>query len=501
MLIHGLIITPLLGSLILLIDISRLFYTKNNKISIEKTNWGIALIISIITFLVSMVLLILFQEDTILYQFVPNFLSNIYLSNIYFFNQSQDLSFYLGIDGLSIFYVLLTTIITPICILSSWRDITNNYKLFFICFLILEVLQILVFIVTDLLLFYVFFESVLIPLFLIIGIWGSSEEKIRASYLLFLYTLGGSLFMLLAILYIYYNYGTTDLQIISFYEISKINQLILFIGFFISFAVKTPLVPFHLWLFRAHAEAPLAGSIILAAVILKLATYGFLRIIIPILPEATSYYLYFIQSLCIITLIYSSLVTIRQNDLKALVAYSSVAHMAVVILGLFSNTLEGIEGAITLSLAHGFVSPALFICVGGIMYTRYHNRDRNYYRGLVKIMPLFTILFYIFCIFNAAVPLSLNWIGEFLALAGTFQNAPITAGLGASGILLSACYSIWMFNRISFGSFSHNLTPTKDITNREFHLLLPLLFLTLILGLTPNIILECLHMSVSNILY
>jgi len=235
-------------------------------------------------------------------------------------------AFYLGLDGLSIFFIILTTTLTPVCILASWDEIDQNVKYFFISFLLLETLQIALFIVLDLLLFYIFFESVLIPLFFIIGIWGASVERIRASFLFFLYTFAGSLFMLLSIMVIYNHFGTTDLQSISFTDISFNSQRWLWLGFFISFAVKTPLVPFHLWLFRAHAEAPLAGSIILAAVILKLATYGFLRILISILPDATNYFLPLVQTFAVITLIYSSLATLRQIDLKALVAYSSVAH-------------------------------------------------------------------------------------------------------------------------------------------------------------------------------
>ncbi len=460
----------------------------------------IALLTALLNFIISLLLLLQYNIELGYFHFLAAILP---IDSImgFIFLEFKGPSLYLGLDGLSLFFVLLTTIITPICILASWNDIQHNLKYFFISFLILETLQIAVFVVLDLLLFYVFFESVLIPLFFIVGIWGASLERIRASYLLFLYTLLGSLFMLLAILIIYNHVGSTDLQFISLTEINVTSQFILWLGFFISFAVKTPLVPFHLWLFRAHAEAPLAGSIILAAVILKLATYGFLRIMITILPDATYFFLPLIQTFSIITLVYSSLATLRQIDLKALVAYSSVAHMAVVILGLFSNTIQGIEGGITLSIAHGFVSPALFICVGGILYNRYHSRIINYYRGIALTMPLFTILFFVFTIFNTAIPLSLNWIGEFLALAGTFEHSPIVSGFGALGILLSACYSIWMYNRVSYGSFSPYLKPMFDINRREFHLLLPLLILTLVLGIYPNTILNVLHLSVANILY
>ena len=477
-----LLLIPLIGCLAIL-PIQEGFENNNSRMK------QIALITSVINFLISIVMWVEFDSSTSQYQFVQDF---------------QSLSFcqlHVGIDGISLYFVLLTTFITPICILSNWQDINKRLKYFLISFLILETLQIAVFVVLDLLLFYVFFESVLIPLFLIVGIWGASEARIRASFLLFLYTLFGSLFMLLAIMVIYYNMGTTDFELIALQEISLESQKLLWLAFFISFAIKTPLWPFHGWLFRAHAEAPLAGSIVLAAIILKLATYGYLRILLPIFPDATSYFSPLIQTIAVITLIYSSLATLRQVDLKAIVAYSSISHMAVVILGIFSNTIQGIEGAILLSIAHGFVSPALFICVGGILYNRYHTRILLYYRGMALFMPVFTVLFFLFILFNMGVPLSLNWVGEFLSLSGIFQRNPVMAVLGASGIVLSAAYSIWFYNRISYGQFSQYLQPTKDISRREFMLLLPLLLATVAFGILPNIILDTVHFSVSTLLY
>lgn len=449
----------------------------------------IALFTSLINLFLSICCWIQFDGSTTQYQFVEEF------------NKLTNFHFYLGMDSISIYFVLLTTFITPICILSNWTDITKKLKYFLISFLLLETLQIAVFVVLDLLLFYVFFESVLIPLYLIVGIWGASEARIRAAFLLFLYTLAGSLFMLLAILVIYQNVGSTDFAVISLSEISLDSQKILWLSFFLAFAVKTPLWPMHGWLFRAHAEAPLAGSILLAAVILKLATYGFLRVLLPFFPDATNFFMPIVQTIAIITLIYSSLVTIRQTDLKALVAYSSVAHMAVVILGIFSNTEQGIEGALILSLAHGFVSPALFICVGGVLYSRYHTRIIKYYRGMVLSMPVFTIIFLLFSLFNAAAPLSANFVGEFLSLTGVFQRSPVVGFLGASGIVLSACYSIWMYNRVSYGAWTPYLVPTTDLNRREFMLLLPLLIATVVFGILPNILLNSFHFNVSTLLY
>jgi NADH-ubiquinone oxidoreductase chain 4 len=289
--------------------------------------------------------------------------------------------------------------------------------------------------------------------------------------------------------------------LISLSEISASSQKILWLAFFVSFAVKTPLFPFHIWLGEAHSTAPLAGSILLAAVILKLATYGYLRVLLPMFPDATNYFSPLVQTIAVITLVYASLATIRQVDTKKIVAYSSIGHQACVVLGLFSNTIQGIEGAILLSIAHAFVSPGLFICVGGILYNRYHTRTIVYYRGMALIMPVFTILFFLFTIFNAAVPLSLNWAGEFLALVGAFQRSPVIGSLGATGIVLSACYSIWMYNRISYGSFSPYLVPTSDINRREFMLLISLIVPSVIFGVFPNIILDSLHVGVSSLLY
>ena len=338
-------------------------------------------------------------------------------------------------------------------------------------------------------------------MFLVVGIWGSSASRIRASFLLFLYTLAGSLFILLAILIIYYHVGSTDFNTISLSEFSLTAQKWLWLAFFLSFAIKTPLFPLYIWLPRAHAEAPLAGSILLAGLFLKLSSYGFLRIVIPFLPDATSYFSPLVQTIAILTIIYSSLATLRQTDFKALVAYSSIGHIGIVTLGLFSNTVIGVEGAILLAIAHGFVSPAIFILLGGILYDKFHTRTIRYYRGLTVYMPIFSILFFLFTLFNIGVPLSLNWLGEALSLTGIFQRNPVITFLAASSILLSAAYSIFIFNRISFGSYSQYLSYSSDVSRREFILLLPLLILTILFGIMPNIILNDLHIPVTLLLY
>lgn len=477
-----LLLLPIIGSLLLLTIPEN---SIENKIRMKR----ITLITMLINFIISIYIWLEFDSSTSQYQFVYEFI---------------DLSYChlnIGIDGISLYFVLLTTFISPIAILSNYNNINNNLKYFLISFLLLETLQIGVFVVLDLILFYIFFESVLPILFLIIIIYGSGEARIRSALLLFLYTLAGSLFMLLAILQIYSYVGSTDFQIISLSEINLDSQKILWLGFFLAFAVKTPLWPLTGWLYRAHADSPLAGSILLAATILKFATYGYLRVLINFLPDATNYFSPLVQTIAIITLIYASLATIIQQDTKALIAYSSIAHMSIVILGLFSNTIQGIEGAILLALAHGFVSPALFICVGGVIYDRTGTRIIHYVRGLVTYMPVFTILFFIFTLSNTGIPLTLNFLGEQLSLIGIWERSPIIAGLGATGIVLSAIYSIYLYNRISYGIYSPHLKPIKDISRREFNLLISLLLPTVLLGICPNIILDGLHFSISSLLY
>jgi NADH-ubiquinone oxidoreductase chain 4 len=456
---------------------------KDKDLKIKK----IALTTSLINLFISLILWYQFDSNITQFQFVSEF------------NQLNYLHLNFGIDGLSIYFVLLTTFITPIAILSNYNNITNNIRFFLVSILILESLQICAFVSLDLLLFYIFFESVLPLLFIIILIFGHGEDRFRSAFLFFLYTLAGSLPMLLSILLIFNFVGSTDFQLIP--NISLEYQKILFIGFFIAFAVKTPLYPFIIWLPKAHADSPLAGSVILAATILKLATYGYLRILITMLPDATNFFSPLIQTIAVITLIYSSLVTIVQQDTKRLIAYSSIGHMAIVILGLFSNTIIGIEGAILLSIAHGLVSPALFTCVGGIIYDRTHTRLIPQIRGLVTFMPMFTIFFFVFTLANTGVPLTLNFLGEQLSLMGIFQRNPIIGVIGAFSILLSACYSIFVYNRVSYGSYYPTLKPLKDINRREFYLLISLLIPTILLGIFPNVILDTLHMSVSNLIY
>lgn len=476
-----LLLIPLIGSILIM-------PIEDNSCNHSKMKI-IALTTSLINLFLSIFLWLEFDSSTTNFQYV------------YEFNHISFCHFNLGLDGVSLYFVLLTTFITPIALLSNYKNITNNLKYFLISFLILETLQLTVFLVLDLLLFYIFFESVLPILFIVIIVYGSGEYRYRSANLFFLYTLFGSLFMLLAVLQIYSYIGSTDFQFISLYEISLESQKILWLCFFLAFAVKTPLWPLTGWLYRAHADSPLAGSILLAGTILKFATYGYIRVLIHFLPDASQYFGPLVQTICIVTLIYASLATIIQQDTKTLIAYSSISHMAVVVLGLFSNTIQGIEGAILLSIAHGFVSPALFICIGGIVYERTGTRIIPYLKGLATYMPIFTVLFFVFILSNTGVPLSLNFLGEQLALIGIWEISPYIAALGATGIVFSACYSIFLYNRISYGIYSPHLKPLKDISRREFNLLIALLIPTLALGILPNVILDSLHVSVSTLLY
>jgi NADH-ubiquinone oxidoreductase chain 4 len=484
-----LICLPILGSFIL--GLSNLNESKSLKIS-ESYQKKLALLVSVIVFFLSLLVWYEYDNNETAYQFITTFTFGIsnYTSN-----------FNLGIDSISMYYVLLTTFTTPLAILASWNNVNKNVGMFIICLLMLESFLIAVFTVLDIILFYVFFEAVLIPLFFIVGIWGASNERIRASYLLFLYTLFGSLFILLAFIYLISLAGSSDIRMIFNLDLNLNDQIWIWLALFISIGIKTPLLPFHRWLTAAHVEAPVAGSIVLAGLILKLATYGYLRIIIQLLPDASAYFTPLIIMICTITLIYSSLTTLRQTDFKCLVAYSSIAHIAVVLAGLFSNTLIGIEGALILSLAHGFVSPGLFIIVGSILYERGHTRAIRFYRGLTITIPLMSLFFFLFTLANISTPLTANWIGELLSLLGAFALNPYFGIFISTGIVLSAAYSIWLFNRINFGNLSLYITTIPDITRREFHILLALIIPTFLFGIWPNLILDDYHITVTNLLY
>ena len=485
MLLTLLLLIPLLGVFTIATGISyKLSFLDINRI---KT---IALTTSIINLLVSLIVFILFDFSSNQFQFVQEY------------HEISSFDFYLGLDGLSIYFVMLTTLITPIALLSNWNSIYENVRSYVIIILLLETLLLAVFLVLDILLFYIFFESILPPLFILIGLFGSSN-KVRASFYLFLYTLFGSLFLLLSILAMSSIMGTTDFDALYKTNFNYSTQLFLFYGIFIAFAVKTPTIFLNTWLLKAHVESPLGGSIILAAIVLKLSLYGIFRLILPLLPKASLDYTYIIYLIGVITIIYASFSTLRTIDVKELIAYSSVSHAAVYLIGVFSNTIQGIEGGIALGLAHGFVSSGLFICVGGVLYDRSGTRLISFYRGIAQVMPLFSILFFILSLGNCGVPLTLNFVGEFMSLYGVFERLPLLGVFASSSIVFSAAYTIYMFNRIAFGgSFSKFFEANiSDVNKREFFILLTLVVFTVILGIYPAPILDGLHYSVSSLIY
>ncbi len=485
MLLTLLLLTPLLG----IFTISTGMSYELSSLHIRRIK-KIALSTSIFNLFISLIVFILFDFSNNQFQFVQEY------------HEISSFDFYLGLDGLSIYFVMLTTIITPIALLSNWNSISDNIRSYVIIILLLETLLLAVFLVLDILLFYIFFESILPPLFILIGLFGSSN-KVRASFYLFLYTLFGSLFLLLSILAMSSIMGTTDFDALYKTNFNYSTQLFLFYGIFIAFAVKTPTIFLNTWLLKAHVESPLGGSIILAAIVLKLSLYGIFRLILPLLPKASLDYTYIIYLIGVITIIYASFSTLRTIDVKELIAYSSVSHAAVYLIGVFSNTIQGIEGGIALGLAHGFVSSGLFICAGGVLYDRSGTRLISYYRGIAQVMPLFSILFFILSLGNCGVPLTLNFVGEFMSLYGVFERLPLLGVFASSSIVFSAAYTIYMFNRIAFGgSFSKFFEANiSDVNRREFFILFTLVIFTVVLGIYPAPILDGLHYSVTSLIY
>ena len=449
----------------------------------------VALNFTCLSFTSSLFLWFFFEKSTSSFQFVVKF----------FWLPTFNLNFILGVDGISLFFVLLTTLLIPLCLLTSWKSVNINLKEFLIAFLFLNFFLIGTFCVLDLLFFYIFFESVLIPMFLIVGVWGSRERKILASYYFFLYTLLGSVMMLLSILYIYYQVGTTDYEVLLTFSFSKKEQKFLWFTFFLGFASKVPMIPVHLWLPEAHVEAPTAGSVILAGVLLKLGTYGFIRFSLPLFPSASFFFAPLVYTIAVVGIIYTSFTAIRQTDFKRIIAYTSIAHMNLVILGIFSFNVVGLEGAILQSLSHGFVASALFLIIG-IVYDRYRTRIVQYYGGLATIMPLYVVIFVFFTMANISFPGTSSFVGEFLILVGSFKvNSTITF-LGATGVIIGGAYSLWLLNRIAFGNLkTQYINKFLDLSCREFIMFVPLILGTLIIGVYPEFFLNSLHMSVNNL--
>jgi NADH-quinone oxidoreductase subunit M len=449
---------------------------------------AIALWTSVVTFLVSLGIWINFDNSTSEFQFVEKII----------WIPSLDLTYHVGVDGISMFFVILATLLTVVCILASWVSITDRVKDYMIAFLFLETLMVGMFSALDLILFYVFFEGVLIPMFLIIGVWGGPRRN-YAAYKLFLYTLTGSVLMLIAILTMMSEAGTSDMTILLKYDFSASLQSWLWLAFFASFAVKVPMWPVHTWLPDAHVEAPTAGSVILAGVLLKFGGYGFLRFSLPMFPLASADFTPLIFILSAIAIIYTSLVALAQEDMKKLIAYSSVAHMGFVTIGAFSANLQGVEGAIIQMLSHGIVSAALFLVVG-VLYDRIHSREISAYGGLVKRMPKYAVIFMIFMMASIGLPGTSGFIGEFLILIGAFKVNTWVAAFATSGLILGAAYMLYLYRRIIFGVLTkENLKTISDVNAREIAIFTPLLLTVIIMGIYPSLFLDVMHVSVENL--
>ena len=477
---------PILSSITLLPALGALFilFSKNENRNVI----NLSLFISIVNLLLAIFLWYSFDKSFIGFQFIEeqNWINGF-------------IKFKFGIDGISILFIILTAFITPICIISCINSVKTRLKEFLIAILILETFMIGVFCSLDLVVFYIFFEAGLIPMFLIIGIWGG-PKRVYAAFKFFLFTLLGSVLMLVAIISIYWITGTTDVTQIFEIKIPVKYQYVLWLAFFSSFAVKMPMWPVHTWLPDAHVEAPTAGSVILAAILLKMAGYGFLRFSIGMFPIASEYFIPLVFTLSIIAIIYTSLVALMQEDMKKLIAYSSVAHMGFVTLGIFTFTPQGIEGSIFQMISHGLISAALFLCVG-VLYDRVHSRLISSYGGIASILPKYSLVFAVFMLGALGLPGTSGFIGEILVLLGAFQKNFLVAILASAGIILGAAYMLWLFKRVVFGKLEKNeLKELKDLNILEGIVLFLLVALVLFFGFYPNLILDTIHISVEELI-
>jgi NADH-quinone oxidoreductase subunit M len=448
----------------------------------------IALWTTLITFVVSLILVWRFDPAQPDFQFVEK---APWLANA--------ITYHMGVDGISLPFVILTTALMPFCIIASWKSVTMRVREYMMAFLLLETLMVGTFSALDLVLFYLFFEGGLIPMFLIIGVWGG-PRRVYASFKFFLYTLLGSVLMLLAIMALYWNAGTTDIPTLMHTAVPRSLQTWAWLAFFASFAVKMPMWPVHTWLPDAHVEAPTAGSVILAAILLKLGGYGFLRFSLPMFPHASIDFAPLIYALSVIAIIYTSLVALVQEDVKKLIAYSSVAHMGFVTMGLFALTAQGVAGGIFQMISHGIISAALFLCVG-VIYDRMHTREIAAYGGLVNRMPIYAFAFMIFTLGNIGLPGTTGFIGEFLTLIGTFRVNTWVATLAAIGTILSAAYMLWLYRKVIFGKLEKpSLFNIKDLGWREMVILAPLVILTIVFGIYPKPVLDMSATSVTQLI-
>ncbi|RUX31831.1 MULTISPECIES: NADH-quinone oxidoreductase subunit M [unclassified Mesorhizobium] len=445
---------------------------------------GIALATTTFTFLVSLFIWKGFDNSQAGFQFVEKYAW-----------LDSGISYHMGVDGISMLFVILTTFLMPLSILASWEAIEKRVKAYMIAFLILETLMIGVFCALDIVLFYVFFEAGLIPMFIIIGVWGG-KRRVYASFKFFLYTLAGSVLMLLAIMAMFFQSGTTDIPTLLTHQFPANMQTWLWLAFFASFAVKMPMWPVHTWLPDAHVEAPTAGSVILAAILLKMGGYGFLRFSLPMFPEASAMFAPLVFTLSVVAIIYTSLVALMQEDMKKLIAYSSVAHMGFVTMGIFAMNQEGVQGAIFQMLSHGLVSGALFLCVG-VIYDRMHTREIDAYGGLVNNMPKYATVFMIFTMANVGLPGTSGFIGEFLTMLGVFRVNTWVAFFAATGVILSAAYALWLYRRVIFGALTKDsLKNLLDLSPREKAIIYPLVVLVIFFGVYPAPVFDATAQSV-----
>ncbi len=480
---------PILSSLILLPTIGALFifFVRSSNSQYQSSKY-VALFITLANFFLSLYLWIVFDKSIVDFQFVEE---REWISGF--------VNYKVGVDGISILFILLTTFISPICVITVNATIKNRLKDFLIAILILETFMIGVFCSLDLVVFYLFFEAGLIPMFLIIGIWGG-ERRVYSAFKFFLYTLLGSVLMLVAIISIYWITGTTD--VIKLYElgIDAKYQNLLWLAFFSSFAVKTPMWPVHTWLPDAHVEAPTAGSVLLAAILLKMAGYGFIRFSLGLFPDASLYFVPLVYTLSLIAIIYTSLVALMQEDMKKLIAYSSVAHMGFVTLGIFTMTQQGIEGSIFQMISHGLVSAALFLCVG-VVYDRLHTRLINRYGGLVSIMPKYAIVFMVFTLGALGLPGTSGFIGEFLVLIGAFKKNILVATIASLGVILGAAYMLWLYKRIIFGKLiNEDVKKMVDLKRFEIVTLWLLVLPIIFFGFYPEPLINSIEVSVANMI-
>ena len=472
---------PLLGALFILL-------IPGEDETVGRNARAVALWTTVATFILSIVMLFEFDGSR---------------TDLQFYEQASwlggNIDYVMGVDGISVLFIILTTSLMPLCILASWESIKIRVREYMVAFLVLETLMIGVFCAQDLLLFYLFFEAGLIPMFLIIGIWGGAR-RVYASFKFFLYTLLGSVLMLLALIYMYWQVGTTNMTALANFQFSSSEQMWLWMAFFASFAVKMPMWPVHTWLPDAHVEAPTAGSVILAGVLLKMGGYGFLRFSLPMFPLATDMFTELVFVLSVVAIIYTSLVALAQEDMKKLIAYSSVAHMGFVTMGIFATTQQGIQGAIFQMLSHGWISGALFLCVG-VIYDRMHTREIAAYGGLANRMPIYAAVFMLFTMANVGLPGTSGFVGEFLTIIGTFQVSTWTALLAATGVILSACYALTLYRKISFGELENEaLQSITDMNSREIAVIAAPVAATIIFGVWPAPILDLVSASVEALI-